>query len=389
LIRYNQSEKVEIIRLVEESKLSVRLTLAELDIPRSTLTCCTSYNWYNKFLDNGYDGLADVKPRPKRIWSRIPDSERDRVRQIALERPELTPRELAWHITDSEKYFISESSVYRILKSFDLIASPNYVVISASDKFQNPTKRVNEMWQTDFTYFKIVGWGWYYLATVLDDFSRYIVTWKLFSTMLAEDVKTLLDMAVAETGVDQVKVKHRPRLLSDTRGTRASRLSTIKWSAKSDTESARIERRLVYHLMRGLMMRIYDLISFMVPDIPKANRCRERVRFLMRSTRLECYNALNESASSQRRELITSTLASVYTADPTAATVFWIGIRAISQSIGFEKDHNDYFLGQISADLATRFNQLSTPARYASMYAMAEESLKSRPDYIVLSNEQE
>jgi putative transposase len=209
-MRYNQPEKVEIIRLVEESNLSIRRTLAELDIPRSTF-----YNWYSKFLDNGYDGLADLKPNPKRIWSRIPDSERDRVRQIALERPELTPRELAWHITDSEKYFISESSVYRILKSFDLIASPNYVVISASDKFQNPTKRVNEMWQTDFTYFKIVGWGWYYLATVLDDFSRYIVTWKLFNTMLAEDVKTLLDMAVAETGVDQVKVKHRPRLLSD------------------------------------------------------------------------------------------------------------------------------------------------------------------------------
>jgi len=209
-MRYNQSEKVEIIHLVEESNLSTRRTLAELDIPRSTF-----YNWYSKFLDNGYDGLADVKPRPKRIWSRIPDSERDRIRQIALERPELTPRELAWHITDSEKYFISESSVYRILKSFDLIASPNYVVISASDKFQNPTKRVNEMWQTDFTYFKIVGWGWYYLATVLDDFSRYIIACMLFTTMSAEDVKTILDLALAETGVGQVKVRHRPRLLSD------------------------------------------------------------------------------------------------------------------------------------------------------------------------------
>jgi hypothetical protein len=73
--------------------------------------------------------------------------------------------------TVSQKYYISESSVYRILKSFDLICSLNYIVMSVADKFQNPTKRINELWQPDFTYFKIVGWGWYYLATVLDDYS--------------------------------------------------------------------------------------------------------------------------------------------------------------------------------------------------------------------------
>ena len=113
------------------------------------------------------------------------------------------------------KYYISESSVYRILKSFDLISSPNFIILSASDKFQNPTKRINELWQTDFTYFKIVGWGWYYLATVLDDFSRYILAWKLFTTMAAGDVKEVLDMALDRTGLDRIRVNHRPRLLSD------------------------------------------------------------------------------------------------------------------------------------------------------------------------------
>ena len=132
-----------------------------------------------------------------------------------LEGPELTPRELAWYITDTQKYYISESSVYRILKSFDLIASPNYILLSASDKFRNPTKRINELWQTDFTYFKVIGWGWYYLATVLDDYSRYIPAWKLFTTMSAGDVKEVLDMALTKTGIDKVKMKHRPRLLSD------------------------------------------------------------------------------------------------------------------------------------------------------------------------------
>ncbi len=105
--------------------------------------------------------------------------------------------------------------MYRILKLFDLITSPAYIVISASDKFKNPTKRVNELWQTDFSYFRIVHWGWYYLSTVMDDYSRYILSWKLFTSMSAGDVKETLDMAVEKTGVTQVHVRHRPRLLSD------------------------------------------------------------------------------------------------------------------------------------------------------------------------------
>lgn len=209
-MRYNPSEKMELIRMVEESNLSVRKTLSELEVSRSTF-----YKWYARYLDNGYDGLIDTKRNPKRIWNRIPDSERERVREIALDKPDLTPRELAWHITDTQKYYISESSVYRILKSFDLIVSPAYIVISAADKFQKPTSRINELWQTDFTYFKLIGWGWYYFSSVMDDFSRFIIASKLTSTMMAGDVTDTLDMALAESGVDKVKVRHRPRLLSD------------------------------------------------------------------------------------------------------------------------------------------------------------------------------
>ena len=209
-MRYSQAEKMEVIRLVENSRLSVKQTLNELDISRSTF-----YDWYRRYSEDGYDGLADRKPCPKKFWNRIPDVIRQQVVDIALDNTDKSPRELAWHITDTQGYFISESSVYRILKSFDLITSPNYIVLSASNKFRNPTRGVHELWQTDFTYFKIIGWGWYYLAAILDDFSRFIITWKLFTTMAAEDVQELLDMAIAITGVDKVKVKHRPRLLSD------------------------------------------------------------------------------------------------------------------------------------------------------------------------------
>ncbi len=100
-------------------------------------------------------------------------------------------------------------------KEAERMTSPAYILMSASDAFKNPTTRVNEMWQTDFTYFRLVHWGWYYLSTVLDDYSRYIISWRLSPTMEAGDVKATLDDAIAVTGVDQVKVRHRPRLLSD------------------------------------------------------------------------------------------------------------------------------------------------------------------------------
>ena len=210
LTRSSAAEKLELIRLVEESALPVKQTLAELDIPRTTF-----YRWYERYLKAGYDGLVDRQPQQRQFWNRIPQAVHEQVVQIALEHPDKSPRELAWHITDSEGYFISESSVYRILKAFDLITSPAFILLKASDKFKHPTKRVNELWQTDFTQFKVVGWGYYYLSTILDDYSRYILAWKLTTGMAHEDVQDTLDLARAASGVDQVAVRHRPRLLSD------------------------------------------------------------------------------------------------------------------------------------------------------------------------------
>lgn len=204
------SEKVEVIRMVEESELSIRKTVKELGISRSSF-----YRWYQQYQMGGPDALEDRSRSPRRFWNKLPESIKEQCLEIALQHPEKSPRELAWLITDEYRYFISESSVYRILKQYDLVTSPAYILLSASDSFHTPTKRVNELWQNDFTYFKVVGWGWYYLSTVLDDYSRFIISWKLTTSMAASDVKDTLDQAIAKTGVTNIAVKHRPRLLSD------------------------------------------------------------------------------------------------------------------------------------------------------------------------------
>ena len=166
-MRYPSSEKLEIIKLIEQSHLPAKQTLDRLGIPRSTF-----YLWYDKYLSGGADALEDKTPMPTRVWNKIPDDIREQIVDLALEEPELSQRELAVRFTDTKKYFVSEASVYRLLKSHDLITSPAFVVIKAANEFKDKTTAPNEMWQTDFTYLKVIGWGWFYLSTILDDYSR-------------------------------------------------------------------------------------------------------------------------------------------------------------------------------------------------------------------------
>ncbi len=209
-MRYSASEKAEIIKTVEGSHLPAKQTLAMLDIPRSTF-----YRWYELWLEGGVDALADQSPKPKSVWNKIADDRRQAFIEFALDHEDLSARELAIKYTDEKRYFISESSAYRILREADLLTAPAYVTISAADEFHDKTSRPNELWQTDFTYFKIIGWGWYYLSTILDDYSRYVIAWKLCTTMKAKDVTDTLELALAASGCGHANVVHKPRLLSD------------------------------------------------------------------------------------------------------------------------------------------------------------------------------
>jgi putative transposase len=209
-MRYPGAEKLEIIRLVEQSSLPVRRTLHQLGIPPATF-----YRWCERYQTGGPEALADRPSRPDRVWNRIPDEVRARIIDLALAEPELSPRELAVRFTEQQRYFVSEAAVYRLLKAHDLITSPAFIVVKAADEFHTKSPAPNQLWQTDFTYLKVVGWGWFYLSTVLDDFSRYVIAWKLCATMAASDVTDTLELALTASGCTTACVRHRPRLLSD------------------------------------------------------------------------------------------------------------------------------------------------------------------------------
>ena len=189
--------------MVDGSELGVKRTLQELGIARSTF-----YGWYEKYLN---EEPLEKQTRAS-YWNRIPDEYKAKVIETALELTHLSPREIATHMTDHSGHFISESSVYRILKRAGLITSPAHILLAAEKEFSNKTTRVHQMWQTDFTYMKIQGWGWYYLSTVLDDFSRFIVHWELCNSMGTNDVERTINQALRKAGLIR---KQRPTLLSD------------------------------------------------------------------------------------------------------------------------------------------------------------------------------
>lgn len=206
-MRFTVSEKQEIIHMVVRSEIGVNRTLREIGLNKSTF-----YNWYNAYTEKGVEGLIPNKRCVNRQWNSIPQQQKNLVVKLALDYPQLSSRELAYKITDEQQVFMSESSVYRILKSRGLITAPAHIFLSAADEFTSKTGFVHQMWQTDFTYFKILGWGWYYLSTVLDDYSRYIVHWELCSNMKVDDVKRTVDTAIVKA---KLITKQPPRLLSD------------------------------------------------------------------------------------------------------------------------------------------------------------------------------
>ena len=175
----------------------------------------TFYRWYDRYRAGGPEALEDKPSRPDRVWNRIPDAVRERILAMALGVPELSPRRTGHPLHRYRRLFC--------LGIFHLSAAqgprphhqPGLRRDQAADEFKDKTTSPNQLWQTDFTYLKVIGWVRFYLSTILDDFSRYIIAWKLCTTMRADDVTDTLQMALTASGCSSARVVHKPRLLSD------------------------------------------------------------------------------------------------------------------------------------------------------------------------------
>jgi putative transposase len=193
-------EKDIILAQVEKQSGGKRQALMALGIPKSSY-----YRWRRGQPDSG---------KRRRPWNRITPDEEDRILVIARGSPELSSRQLSAWITDNEGFAVSESTVYRILRREGLVKRQETQLMAAKE-YHTKTTRPHQMWATDASYFRVVGWGYYYLVTVMDDYSRFILGWKLQKDMSANSLIEVVQEAVDATGMTEVPVEDRTRLLSD------------------------------------------------------------------------------------------------------------------------------------------------------------------------------
>jgi len=194
------AEKADILRIVEPMSRRKRQALSALGVPKSNY-----YRWRRGQSDSG---------NRKRPWNRITPVEEDIILAAAMESPELSSRQLAAWITDNAGFAISESTVYRILCREGLVKRQE-TQLTAAKEYHTKTTRPHQMWATDASYFRVAGWGYYYLVTVMDDYSRFILAWKLQKDMSANSLIEVIQEAVDLTGMTDVPVEDRTNLLSD------------------------------------------------------------------------------------------------------------------------------------------------------------------------------
>jgi putative transposase len=193
------AEKADILGRVEGLAGRKRRALRELGVARSSY-----YRWRRQ----------KEKQPGARPWNRITPNEEHRILAVAREFPELSSRQISVWITDNEGFAVSESTVYRVLRREGLVKRLEFEVAAAKE-YHTKTSRPHQMWSTDCSYFKIPGWGYYYLVTVMDDYSRFILGWRLQTDMSANSLIEVVQQAVDATGMTNAPVIDRTKLLSD------------------------------------------------------------------------------------------------------------------------------------------------------------------------------
>lgn len=200
-------EKRKILALIADSGLPRSRALIQLGMPKSTY-----YRWLRRQTEGRLQDKKGGSPLP---WNKLSPEEVARIITQAQASPELSARQLALKIIDMDGWYVSESTVFRILKREGLIKPAEVIGFKASKEYHRKTQRPNELWATDCAHLKVIDWGWYYLVTVMDDYSRFILAWELKLDMAAGSLIDVVQQAVDLTGMTDVPVENRTALLSD------------------------------------------------------------------------------------------------------------------------------------------------------------------------------
>jgi putative transposase len=201
------NERSGVLAIIAASPSSKSQALAEMGIPRRTY-----YNWLRRETQGN---LGEGKNKNRRPWNKVKAEEEKLLIDQARASPELSPRQLALRLVDRYGMWVSESTAYRILRREGLVKRAEAKGFAAGKEYHRKTRRPNEMWATDCSYLRVVGWGYYYLVTVMDDYSRYILAWELKRDMTANSLIDVVQQAVDITGMGEVPVRDRTSLLSD------------------------------------------------------------------------------------------------------------------------------------------------------------------------------
>ena len=175
--RMSALEKTAVLARVASSGLPKRKALGELGVPKSTY-----YRWLRR---KDQQGLEDDAGGGKPPWNRLASWEVDTVLSAAREMPELSCRQLAAWVTDNRGFSVSESTVYLILRREGLVKKPE-MRLAAGKEYHRKTTGPHQMWATDASYFRVVGWGYYYMVTIMDDYSRFILAHRLQRDMTSD-----------------------------------------------------------------------------------------------------------------------------------------------------------------------------------------------------------
>jgi transposase InsO family protein len=192
LTRFPAGVKAELLAVVRVTQARTGWTVRRI-LKALGLTRARYRDWVKRA---ARDALAD-RPPIASFRDGILAEEKDAVKAYALAHPKDGYRRLAWQMVDADVAYLSPSSVYRVLDEADLLSRWKRSTSSGTAPAK-PT-RPHERWHTDLMYLRIQD-TWYFLVTVLDAYSRYVVHWELLTTMRAEDVQLVIQQALEQTG---------------------------------------------------------------------------------------------------------------------------------------------------------------------------------------------